>query len=95
MHTVTHGSANDSSGHAVAYVNVKSNVEKEHYVIRYHELLQRKVAELRTDVKTFFRMAHVNQFGTDPDVQDDIGRYKIGGIIPVYVQRYLDTLEAT
>jgi hypothetical protein len=44
---------------------------------------------LRTDEQTFFRMAHVWCFGTDPDVSNDVAQYKLHGIVPKYVQRYL------
>lgn len=76
-------------------VNVKSNVGKESYVIRYHEMLKRKLAELRTDEHSFFKAAHVFLFGTAPDLMMDVVAYRQGAIIPVYVQRYLDTMEVT
>lgn len=62
-------------------------------MIRYYEQLSRKVNDLNTDVKTFFRMAHIHKFGTDPDLGGDVLRFKVAGIIPQYVCEYIDSLE--
>lgn len=59
-------------------------------VIRYNELLERKLRDARTDVKTFFRVCHVHLFGTDPDLTGDVHNYNEKKVIPIYVQRYLD-----
>lgn len=42
-----------------------------------------------SDPKTFFRAAYQWRFGKDADVSTDILTYKIGGIIPAYVQEYV------
>lgn len=61
-------------------------------VIRYHELLRQKLDELRLDVYTFFRLAHIYSFGTDPDISTDVAQFSLHAIIPRYVEKYLDTL---
>lgn len=61
-------------------------------VIRYHELLRQKLDELRVDVYTFFRLAHIYCFGTDPDISTEVAQYTMHAIIPKYVEKYLDTL---
>lgn len=61
-------------------------------VIRYHDLLRRKMSETKSDEQTFFRMAHIFLFGTDPDLSNDVAQYKLHAIIPVYVIRYLEQL---
>ncbi len=57
--------------------------------MRYNELLKRKLEELRLDPLTFFRIVHVRQFGSDPDLSGDVLRYREQAIIPVYVITYL------
>jgi hypothetical protein len=66
-------------------VNVKGAT-----VIRYHELLRQKLDELRVDIYTFFRMAHIYCFGTDPDISTEVAQYTMHAIIPKYVQTYLN-----
>ena len=61
-------------------------------MIRYQELLKRKLDELRTDVHTFFRLAHIYRFGTDPDLSNEVAQYQLHAVIPRYVEAYLDTL---
>jgi len=61
-------------------------------MIRYHELLRQKLDELRVDVYTFFRLAHIYSFGTDPDMSTEVAQYTMYAIIPKYVERYLDTM---
>lgn len=48
---------------------------------------------LRTDDVTFFRIAHVWCFGTDPDLSVDVIAYRQAHIVPKYVQRYLDHIK--
>ena len=55
--------------------------------------LVKKIHDLRVDERTFFRMAHVWCFGTDPDLGNDAMEFKLHGIIPKYVQRYLNHLQ--
>lgn len=62
-------------------------------MIRYNELLERKLTELRTDVHTFFRIAHTYMFGTCPELTGDVQLYNTQKIIPVYVRNYLNELE--
>lgn len=61
-------------------------------MIRYHELLRKKMDETKTDEQTFFRLAHIYCFGTDPDLSNDVAQYRMHAIIPRYVVRYLDTM---
>lgn len=52
--------------------------------------------KLKVDERQFFRMAHIWCFGTDPDLGNDAMEFKLHGIIPKYVERYLNHLkEAT
>ena len=62
-------------------------------MIRYHELLKRKLEELKVDELTFFRIAHVWAFGTDPDLHNEVAQYKLNAIIPKYVERYVQSLQ--
>jgi hypothetical protein len=62
-------------------------------VIRYNALLERKLTELRTDVHTFFRIAHTYMFGTCPDLMCDVDLYNREKVIPVYVTKYLNQQE--
>ena len=61
-------------------------------MIRYHELLRQRLSETKTDEQTFFRLAHIYLFGSDPDLSNDVAQYKLHAIIPRYVVRYLDTM---
>lgn len=60
---------------------------------RYHEKLRRKLEELRIDVHTFFRIAHVHEFGTDPDMSNQVAQWRMHAVIPRFVCDYLDSLE--
>jgi len=43
---------------------------------------------------TFFRLAHIWAFsGRDPQIHDDVAQFKLHGIIPKYVQRYLHHIQ--
>lgn len=55
--------------------------------------LVNKLRQLNTDELTFFRVAHVWAFGTDPDLHDDVAQFKLHGVVPVYVKNYLKTLQ--
>lgn len=44
---------------------------------------------LKIDEQTFFRLAHVWSFGTDPDVTTDVVQWKLHGIVPPYVRKYV------
>lgn len=58
-------------------------------------MLRKKLEELKVDEQTFFRIAHVYFFGTDPaGICTDVAQYRIHAIIPTYVTRYLDTIGA-
>ena len=58
-------------------------------MIRYNELLRRKLSELKLEAHTFFRVAHCAKFGTTPDLSEDVLLYQTKGTIPVYVINYL------
>lgn len=60
-------------------------------LLYFVETLQR----LRTDEPTFFRMAHLWCFGTDPDLSVDVSEFRSNGRVPPYVQRYLDHIKVT
>lgn len=48
---------------------------------------------LRVDDSTFFRLAHVWGFGTDPDLTGDVQLFRERGFIPYYVQKYLQHIK--
>lgn len=56
--------------------------------------LKQKLNELNVEDVTFFRIAHIYQFGTNPDQWDSIAQFRLHGIIPRYVQNYLKMLQA-
>lgn len=58
-----------------------------------HELLKRKLEETRTEVWTFFRIAHVYYFASDPDISNDVAQYRMHAILPIYVVNYLTMLR--
>ena len=47
------------------------------------------MVRLKVDEQTFFRIAHVWAFGTDPDVSTDVAQFKLHAIVPPYVRKYL------
>lgn len=59
------------------------------FVLRVKKALQR----LNADDITFFRLAHVWSFGTDPDLSNDVKRFKETDFVPAYVQKYLDEIQ--
>jgi len=52
-----------------------------------------KLLQLNMEPLTFFRVAHVWAFGTDPDLHNDLAQYTLHGVLPPYVVRYLKTLQ--
>ncbi len=56
--------------------------------------LKAKLDELRVEDVTFFRMAHLYQYGRDVDVWNDIAQYRLHGIIPSFVVNYLKMLQS-
>ena len=58
-----------------------------------HLFLVAKLNQLRLDDVTFFRIAHVWAFGTDPDLSTDVAQYRLHALIPRYVVSYLKTLQ--
>lgn len=56
--------------------------------------LTNKMRQLNMDALTFFRVAHVWAFGTDPDLHDDVAQFLLHGVVPIYVRNYLKTLQA-
>jgi hypothetical protein len=59
-------------------------------MIRYHEMLRRKLKETNTDVLTFFRAAYCYKFGCDANLTQDVIDYRDKAIIPVYVRQFLE-----
>lgn len=59
-------------------------------LLRYNELLDRKLKELRTDVHTFFRICYCYKFGCDAQLEEDMKDYVSKKEIPIYVREYLD-----
>jgi hypothetical protein len=59
-----------------------------------HLYLANQMNKSKTDPLTFFRIAHVNLFGTDPPMHDMVAQYKLHGIIPQHVITYLKRLQA-
>ena len=55
--------------------------------------LMNTMKRLNVDNLTFFRMAHIWSFGTDPVLSDDVAQFMLHGIIPKYVQSYLRHLQ--
>lgn len=47
------------------------------------------IHRLKVDEQTFFRLAHVWSFGTDPDVSTDVCQWRLHGIVPPYVRKYV------
>jgi hypothetical protein len=58
-----------------------------------HLYLINKMNELKVEPITFFRIAHVNIYGTDPDMHNLVAQYKLHGIIPQHVIMYLRRLQ--
>lgn len=54
-----------------------------------HDDLEDAMKRLRIDEHTFFRIAHQWAFGKMPDLHREVLEYKVCGIIPPYVTRYL------
>jgi hypothetical protein len=52
--------------------------------------LKEALERLRVDEATFFRLAHIYCFGSDPDLTSDVLRFKETGVVPQYVIRYLN-----
>ena len=62
-------------------------------MIRYNEELLRAMRKADCDTQTFFRIAHIHQFGTDPDVSTDVAQFKLHAIVPPYVCKYLQHIK--
>jgi hypothetical protein len=58
-----------------------------------HLFLVNKLNQLKVDAQTFFRIAHVWAFGTDPDLSNDVAQYQLHAVIPRYVISYLKSLQ--
>ena len=50
---------------------------------------------LKVDEQTFFRLAHVWSFGTDPDVSTDVAQFKLHAVVPHYVRKYVQHIKET
>ena len=59
-----------------------------------HLYLVNTMNRLRVGTVTFFRICHVYCYGTDPQLHDAVAQYKLHGVIPPYVERYLRMLQA-
>jgi hypothetical protein len=77
-----------TAGHARAFASALTTKGKTMFLFFSYKLSQLKMDEL-----TFFRVAHVWAFGTDPDLHDDLAQYLLHGILPKYVVNYLKTLQ--
>lgn len=58
-----------------------------------HDDLEKTIQRLRIDEYTFIRIAHQWAFGKIPDLSRDLLELRVGGIIPLYAQRYLNHLK--
>lgn len=59
-------------------------------MIRYNELLRRKLAETSMNTHSFFQMCHYYCFQKTPMLHDDVAQWKLNGVVPTYVKRFLD-----
>jgi hypothetical protein len=64
-------------------------------MILYNAEMTRKVRDilvhLDVDAATFFRMAHIRVFnGRDPQIHDDVAQWTLNGVVPKYVQRFIN-----
>lgn len=57
--------------------------------VNLHQAVLDKMSELRVDFITLCRIAHVREFGTDPDQNQSYINWKQHGLIPSYVQKFL------
>ena len=55
--------------------------------------LAHKICELRVETSYFFRMAHQWKFNIDANVSRDVIEYEVAGIVPRYVQDYVQHLQ--
>lgn len=58
-----------------------------------HLWLADRMVRDHTEPKQFFRIAHVWRFERDVDVSRDVLTYKVGGIIPQYVQEFVRNIQ--
>lgn len=58
-----------------------------------HLYLVETMRQLKVDELTFFRIAHVWAFGTDPDLSTDVCQYRLHALIPKYVETYIKKLQ--
>jgi len=55
-----------------------------------HLYLADRMDRMKVDVHTFFRIAHLWAFQRVPlSLHQDVLEYKVSGIIPMYVERYV------
>ena len=57
--------------------------------VNLHRLVRDKMAELRVDFITLCRIAHVRQFGTDPDQTQSFINWKQHSIVPTFLEQWL------
>lgn len=48
---------------------------------------------LKVDAHTFFRIAYLWRFNKTPELTCDVIEYTVSGIIPIYVQDYVQHLQ--
>lgn len=54
------------------------------------------IHRLKVDEQTFFRIAHVWSFGTEPDnPTTDLCQWRLHGIVPPYVRKYVSYINET
>ncbi len=58
--------------------------------VNLHQEVKDKMVELNVDFITLCRIAHVNKFGTDPDMTQSYLNWKQHGIVPNFLERWLD-----
>lgn len=58
-----------------------------------HLYLADRMSRLKVDEHTFFRIAHLWAFNKCPDLNRDVLEYRVSGIIPLYVQRYVQHIQ--
>lgn len=68
---------------------ISTTREGENMILYLVETMRR----LNVDTHTFFRMAHIRMFNTDPDLSNDVCQFHMHAIVPKYVCSYLKLLQ--
>lgn len=61
--------------------------------VQMHLYLADRMVRLRVTEQQFFRTAHMWRFNRDAEINADVLAYKIGGIIPLYVQEFVKDIQ--